>query len=246
MKKTLLSLALLLTLPPLAAPAVDVNDDKDMGYEEANDPLEGINRPIFRFNSVIDEYLLRPVASGYRYAVPQWGRQRVTNVFYNISEPVTVVNSILQADPENAFTSLWRFILNSTVGVLGVFDAASDLGLKPRPEDFGQTLGVWGYHNPSYLVLPILGPSSIRDGAGLGVDYLTNPFYNGLIIDDKTTKIAMAVANGIDKRANILNVTDDIEKSSLDPYITYRSYYLQNRENKINNGRTDIKAMTNY
>lgn len=206
---------------------------------KVNDPIEPVNRAIFKFNNVVDHYLLAPVARGYKWAIPQWGRQRVTNVFYNISEPVTVLNSALQADPENAFTSLWRFIINSTFGILGVFDVASELGLKPRQEDFGQTFAAWGWTDAPYFVIPILGPSTIRDGIGLVGDYYTNPFYNGMLIEDEWTRIGMAVVNGIDTRANLLPITDDIEKHSLDPYATYRSAYMQKRENDIHNGYSD-------
>lgn len=212
-------------------------EDYDLDYKDDNDPLEPVNRAIFKFNNVVDGYVIRPVAVGYRYVVPAWGRQRVTNVFYNISEPVTVLNSVLQADPENAFTALWRFIINSTFGLLGTFDAASELGLKARPEDFGQTLGVWGVKDSTYIVLPILGPSTLRDGVSLAADYYTNPFYNGMIVHDDDVVWGMVIVNGLNKRTNLLDVTDDIDKNSLDPYATYRSAYLQKRANDIANGK---------
>lgn len=251
MKVNLIVLIALFLFSSFPAFAVEANQEEDPSLEleaepEINDPLEPVNRAIFKFNSIIDKYALRPVAIGYRYVVPAWGRQRVTNFFYNLSEPVTAINSTLQADPENAFTSTWRFLFNSTIGVGGLFDAADDLGLKRRPEDFGQTLGKWGYADPPYIVIPFLGPSSVRDGFGMVVDYYSNPFYNGMVIDDETTKIAMTAVNVVDKRTNALPLTDDVEKNALDPYVTYRSYYLQNRTNKINNGENDNKPMSNY
>ena len=240
MKRLALIAVLLLFSPSAFADPID--DETEV---EINDPLEPINRGVFTFNSYADKYVLRPVAVGYKFIIPGWGRQRVTNVFYNLGEPVTMVNSAIQGDPENSFTSLWRFLINSTVGIAGVFDAATPLGLKEHREDFGQTLGRFGYTNPPYLVLPLLGPSTLRDSIGLVVDYYSNPFYNGMVIDDDTTLLVMGVVNGVDKRANILSLTDDIERSSLDPYTTYRSYYMQNRESKINNSQ-DQKAITNY
>lgn len=215
---------------------VDI-DDEGANYNDDNDPIEPVNRAVFKFNTVIDNMIFHPVATGYRAIVPQWGRQRVSNVFYNISEPVTVVNSVLQADPENAFTSLWRFIINSTFGLLGTFDPATDIGLKARQEDFGQTLGVWGFTNSPYLVLPIIGPSTLRDGVGLIADYYTNPFYNGMIIEDKGIRWGLLAVRYIDLRASLLNVTDDIDRTSVDRYATYRSAFLQKRAHDINNGK---------
>lgn len=220
-------------------PAAEIVSDEENEVGYIFDPLEPVNRGIFTFNTYADKFVMRPVAVGYKYVVPVWGRQRVTNVFYNMSEPVTLLNSLLQTDAQNSFSSMWRFIINSTVGIGGMFDAAGELGLREHQEDFGQTLGTWGFENPPYLVLPLLGPSSLRDGMGMVVDYYTNPFYNGTIIEDDTAKLALGIVNGVDKRANILNLTDDIEKTSLDPYTTYRSYYMQNRENKIKNGQQD-------
>ena len=232
MGKFIAILILYLSLAP-AAVLADENVGKWYGEAQINDPLEPINRVVFGFNSVADEYVMHPVASGYEYAVPAWGRQRVSNVFTNLGEPVNLFNSALQADPKNSFTSLWRFIINSSVGVLGTFDAASSFGLEPAKKDFGVTMGGWGYENPTYLVLPILGPSTTRDAVGMSVDYISNP----LNIVMGPAQVGVAPAEGIDKRTNLLPVTDHIEKISLDSYTTYRSYYLENREYRINNNR---------
>lgn len=205
--------------------------------QEVYDPAEPVNRAIYKFNAVVDGYVIRPVAVSYRYVVPQWGRQRVTNFFYNLSEPVTFVNSALQADPQNTFTALWRFLINSTFGILGTFDAASDLGLKPRQEDFGQTMGTWGYNESAFVELPLLGPSNVRDSVGLVVDYFTNPFYDGLVIHSEWTRLGLGVADALDKRTNLLDITDDIDKNSLDPYAAYRSAYTQKRNSDIANGK---------
>jgi phospholipid-binding lipoprotein MlaA len=213
----------------------NVLEDEEEEYSDS-DPIEPINRAIFKFNQVVDGVALKPVSQIYRGVVPQWGRDRVSNILYNITEPVTVVNSVFQGDPENAFTSVWRFIINTTFGVLGTFDAAGDLGLKARKEDFGQTLAVWGLGEGPYIVLPIIGPSSTRDTVGLGVDYATNPINWGRYTDPNE-RIALYVAKAIDSRTSILDVTDEIERTSLDPYASYRSLYLQKRRGEVRNGK---------
>jgi phospholipid-binding lipoprotein MlaA len=207
------------------------------GDEVDNDPIEPVNRAIFKFNTAVDDVVLKPTSKAYRTVVPAWGRQRVSNAVYNISEPVTIVNSALQGDGENAFTSFWRFVFNSTFGLLGTFDVASELGLKARSEDFGQTLHTWGWENSSYVVLPILGPSTVRDTVGLGVDYGTNPFnYNAVV--SKNTRIAIAVATALDTRTRLLDTTDEIDRTSLDRYSSYKSAYIQNRDSAANNGKS--------
>ena len=215
------------------APQNVLEADDEVDY---SDPIEPVNRAIFEFNSAVDYVLLRPAAKVYTGAVPQWGRQRVTNFLYNVSEPVTVVNSAFQGDAENAFTSVWRFIINSTFGLLGTFDAATEVGLKARKEDFGQTLAVWGAGEGPYIVLPILGPSSLRDTAGMGVDYAVNPT-NWNSVADSDTRTGLYVAKALDSRSSILDITDEIDRTSLDPYASYRSLYLQNRRNEVNNGK---------
>ena len=214
------------------AKPVAAKDFEDSSNDGDVDPAESINRNITKFNDVVDTIVYKPVARTYRYIFPQWGRNRVSNVLYNLSEPLTVVNSTLQADPENSFTSLWRFILNSTVGVLGVFDVADSFGLKPRSEDFGQTFAVWGWQNSSYIVLPFLGPSTLRDTLGMGVDIVANPVY--WVADDRT-QIGIYVADAIDMRTKLLPVTDEIDRTSLDKYASYRSIFLQNRSSNIKN-----------
>lgn len=215
---------------------------EEIDYSVGNnvpDHFEPINRAIFEFNNVVDGILLRPVAQIYRGVVPEWGRQRVTNILYNLGEPVTVVNSALQGDDINAFTALWRFIINSTFGVAGIFDAASEIGLEGREEDFGQTLYVWGWENSTYVVLPILGPSTVRDSIGLGVDYFVDPFNHDDVLDDEE-RIAHAVAQVISARTNILPVTDEIDRTSLDTYAAYQSLYLQKRRSDAINSLTSI------
>ena len=222
------------TDPEKATQTDDAEADSDS--DSASDPIEPVNRVVFKFNQVVDTVAFKPISKVYRGVVPEWGRNRVSNFLYNVTEPVTVVNSVFQGDPQNAFTSAWRFIINTTFGLLGTFDAANSLGLKPHKKDFGQTLGVWGVSEGPYLVLPIIGPSDIRDTAGLGIDFATNPINWGKYTSSNE-RLGLYVAKAIDARSSILDITDDIERTSLDPYASYRSLYLQKRRNDVNNGK---------
>lgn len=198
---------------------------------KVNDPLEPFNRAVFEFNAVVDDFLLEPVAKGYKQVVPQWGRDRVSNVLSNLSEPVNLVNSTLQGKGEGALTAVWRFIINTTFGVLGTFDAASEVGLEHKSEGFGQTLYSWGATDSPYLVLPILGPSTVRDGVGTVADYFSNPFnYDSVVGQDE--RLAIGVTTAIATRAGLLDTTAKIEAQALDPYVAYRSFYLQNFEKR--------------
>lgn len=202
------------------------------GQEAESDPMESVNRSIFSFNEFIDAILLKPVAQGYQAIVPEYGRERVSNVLRNLKMPVVFANSVLQGDPENAFSSFWSFTLNSTLGIAGIFDfAGTNTDLEVRKEDFGQTLGKWGVGSGSYVMLPILGPSSARDTVGLVVDAISDPF-NWM---DSEIVITRTVVTAIDTRAENLELVDDVYKTSLDPYATFRSGYLQRRETEIRN-----------
>lgn len=202
---------------------------------EVYDPLETINRGIFKFNEGLDFILLKPIAKTYVFVVPEFGRQRVTNVLSNLGEPVNALNGFLQGNPERGFTSLWRFILNSTFGVLGVFDfAGENTELKKVSEDFGQTMGVYGWGSGAYLVLPIVGPSSTRDAFGLAVDVVSNPFNH---VDSDEFVYGRMGATIVDSRARNLDFIDEIYANSVDPYATIRSAYLQRREALVNNQR---------
>jgi len=243
---TLLSTATIIAFSNTAAAAptiannqtiADDEFDLDLNSEYAqkpiNDPLESFNRAVFSFNDVVDDFLLEPVAIGYTTVMPKWGQKRVSNFLSNLGEPVNLVNSTLQAKDQSAFTALWRFIINSTFGLLGTFDAASEIGLAKKPESFGETLYVWGVEESPYLVLPILGPSTLRDGVGFGVDYALNPFNYNTVIDSDERYI-IAAARIVDTRARLLPTTDKLDEIALDRYVTYRSSYLQNFEKSAN------------
>ncbi len=199
-----------------------------------NDPYEPLNRQIFAFNEVVDMLVLKPVAHTYRFIVPEAGRTAISNALRNFREPVVMINAVLQLDFQRAFTSLWRFLLNSTLGVAGLYDfAGENTELKYRNEDFGQTLGVWAQSTDSdYLVLPILGPSTTRDAFGRLVDVTMDPWTYAL---DTGESIAIGVTEGISTREELLDTIDDVYETSFDPYATIRSGYLQRRKAEILN-----------
>lgn len=222
-----------------AAPANEEDVDRD--------PLEGINRVVFGFNRIVDKVILKPITQVYRAVMPEKGRELVTNALTNIYTPVTFANSVLQGDVQNSFASMWRFIINSTVGIGGLFDVASEAGLKMRPTDFGQTLAIYGAGSGPYVVLPIIGPSNTRDSVGRLADAFMTPFnYMGW----ETSAVLWSVT-AIDKRSNNTKLLDDVYSSSLDPYATFRSGYIQKRDSDIRRAkeqrRKDIDALcTNH
>lgn len=213
------------------APAAAQNDSEfdDEGYADRGDPLEPLNRAIYRFNYVADGLVLRPAASIYRGVLPEQGQTMVSNALVNLYTPVTFFNSVLQADPHNSFAALWRFLLNSTFGVLGLFDFASETGLTMRTADFGQTLAIYGAGTGPYIVLPIIGPSNGRDAVGRVADAFINPFN---YVSNEFT-VAMWTATAVEKRAANMQWIDDAYASSLDPYSTFKSGYTQHRASAI-------------
>jgi len=210
-----------------------------------NDPLELLNRFTFSFNMALDTVIFQPVAAYYRFLFPVQVRDSVRNVFRNLRSPLILVNDLLQGEMERAQTTLERFIVNSTVGVLGLFDVAADLGLPYHDEDFGQTLGAHGVGEGFYLVLPILGPSNPRDGAGLLVDIYLNPLtYAFEEVDADDWLVPRLAAEAIDKRSRNIEVIEDLRRDSIDFYARIRSLYRQSRINEINNGRAPADTPT--
>jgi len=201
---------------------------------EISDPLERVNRGIFKFNDVVDTAVMKPVAKGYRKAVPQPARTGVRNVLHNLKSPQIIANNLLQGDIKGVGDSSTRFVANTLLGVGGIFDIAGKEGLKYEEEDFGQTLGVWGVGNSPYLVLPLMGPSSVRDATGLIVDSYTDPVRLWLTNTDNEGwyygKVAVSV---VDKREELLDILDDLKKNSIDYYAAVRSSYAQRREAQV-------------
>jgi phospholipid-binding lipoprotein MlaA len=223
-KKILPTLAAALVMASVTAPA----------RADDGDPLEPMNRVIFDFNQVTDTYLIRPVALGYRYITPQTVRTHIGNVSDNLYEPINMVNSLLQGDLTQTFTTMWRFIINTTVGLGGINDVASEAGLARRSEDFGQTLASWGIGSGPYIVLPILGPSNLRDTTGRVADYFANPVHYYLESDEE---LALAIGQGLVTRERWFDPIDDAYNGSIDPYSTFRSMYEQRRARQISNGQ---------
>lgn len=212
------------------------NDDVDMAAE--SDPQESANRAMFAFNRTLDGLLLRPVTQIYRGVVPEEGRECVSNALRNLSTPVVLFNSVLQGDADNSFATLWRFLLNSSFGVAGMFDFAKAVGLENRNADFGQTLAVYGAEPGGYVVLPIIGPSSGRDFTGRIVDLFVDP----LTYVDGEWVVTRGVFTALDRRSANMKVLDDIYFNSIDPYATMRSGYLQKRAAEIRSARRAIAA----
>lgn len=227
MKKTHSALAALL-LSALTLTACDSTPEED--------PLEGFNRGVYAFNEVVDKNVIGPVAKGYRYITPEPVRERIGNFSDNLREPVSMLNAFLQGDVEQGLTSFWRFAINSTIGLAGINDVASEAGLKERREDFGQTLGAYGAGNGPYIVLPILGPSNGRDVIGMVVDWFTNPV--NYVVDDEWGQFGIAAGQALVERERLIDPIDDIYETSLDPYVTFRSVYYQHRNAQIKNANS--------
>jgi len=222
----------------LAACATPPSQDDPIAvaeYEAANDPIEPVNRAIFAFNLEIDKAFLKPAAQGYRAIVPEPGRDAVRNFVNNIQEPVTFINDMLQLEFDRAGSTFGRFIVNSTIGIGGVFNVA---GIEAHNEDFGQTMAVYGVPSGPYLVLPFINSATPRHGVGRIVDSYSNPiFYAFDKAGQEWVQPAVAAADIIDSRSRNIESLDEIERTAIDFYATARSAYQQSREQEINNGK---------
>lgn len=195
------------------------------------DPFEGFNRAVFAFNDGFDTVLLKPIAQGYHYITPDFVENRFSNFFSNLSELRNILNAILQGKGERAGKYTGRFLFNSTLGLAGFFDVASEMGLeKTGGEDFGQTLAVWGVDSGPYLVLPFFGPSTVRDGVAFPVDYYSNPTKH---FEQTSTADKLDAMGIIDTRVSLLEAEKLING---DKYIFIRDAYLQRRQYLINDG----------
>jgi len=208
-------------------------------YEAANDPLEPLNRKVFEVNLFLDRILLKPAAQAYVWLFPIEFRDAVHNIITNADEPVNFANAVLQGDAGRAATAFGRLAINTTLGVGGMIDVASDLGLDPVEEDFGQTLAVWGLDSGPYLVLPLFGPATVRDGFGRVGDFFFDPLTYVLWNTDKDyIGPSILATTAFDLRSRNLDTLDEIERTSVDFYATIRSLYQQRRDDLINNGIT--------
>lgn len=216
-------LALATTGPAVAA-------DPEEPEPGAGDPWEAMNRGIFWFNDRVDGYLLEPVARGWRWITPEPVRRGVTNFFQNLRFPIVFVNEAVQGKPGAALRTAARFGVNSTLGLAGFLDPAAEFGLEPTSEDFGQTLGVWGVPPGPYLVLPFLGPSTVRDAGGLAVDAVTvvYPFFADWLL-----LIGPRVLEAVNTRARFLEEVEEAKAASLDYYVAVRNAYQQRRRAEV-------------
>jgi phospholipid-binding lipoprotein MlaA len=237
----------------LAAALVSGCASGDTGAAEVWDPLETPNRFIFSINRAVDIMAIRPLAVLYRDWVPEPAQKSVRNLLDNLGEPVTAINEVFQGDPSRAATTMARFLVNSTLGVAGLFDVATMLGMQRTKEDAGQTIGLWAgkgvepENGGFYLVLPLVGPSNARDATGLMVDYAVDPFQIlpiALNVDWFIYSGPRYALTVIDYRSRTMFALDDLEKNSVDYYAALRSAYTQNRADLIRTKRqkTDTKG----
>ncbi len=206
-------------------------------FDKTNDPLEPMNRKILDFNLFLDRILIKPVAQGYRWAVPEFGRNRMRNFLDNLGEPVIFVNDSLQGEFSRANTTAGRFLFNSTFGIGGLWDQASRIGMEKQTGDFGQTLYAWGVPDGPYLMLPILGPSNPRDAVGIGVDSYLDPFrYLARHYGANNAGLYRWIAIGIDERSRNIESFDEIQKNAIDLYAQLRSLWRQHRAAELRHG----------
>ncbi|MEC4750653.1 VacJ family lipoprotein [Methylomicrobium sp. Wu6] len=194
------------------------------------DPYEGFNRSMYNFNNVLDRYFFKPVSDSYKFITPDFVETGVSNFFNNLKGINVVLNDVLQGKFLQGASDTGRFLTNTTIGVAGLFDVASELGLQHNVEDFGQTLAVWGVGEGAYIVLPVMGPTTVRDGSALLVDKAANP---------GTYVPFTGIIEGISDRANAQGALNFIDEAALDPYVFTRESFLQYRRHLINDGKID-------
>jgi len=221
-------------------PASDADAMAD--YNERNDPFEPANRKFFAVNNVLDESLLHPAAVGYRAAVPSVVRTHLHQTLSNLSNPAQLANDVLQGRPRKAGNTFMRLLINTTVGVGGVFDVASDWGFPDHDTDFGLTLSVWGIPGGPFLFLPVLGPTNPRDSVGYGANTVMDPLTWTSFGGSATLGWTRFGVGAVDARERVLDATDSISKTALDPYATFRSLSQQNRASKVKDAEEDLPA----
>lgn len=214
--------------PVVAVPAPDA--PRPRRHHAKGDPLEGFNRAMYAVFKVLDRFLYRPVAVAYKTVVPKPLRTGIRHVFSNASEPIVFLNDVLQLKPKRAVKTFGRFMINSTIGVGGVFEMAKpEFHLPHHDNGFGNTLGRYGVHPGPYLFLPFVGPSNFRDFLGDGTDGLVLPYTIGTPFDRVEFQVTRSVITGLDQRAESDDELRALESGAVDPYATLRSSYLQNR-----------------
>lgn len=224
----------------LAAPAVASAQDAQ------TDPWEGFNRNMFAVHEGVDRAVLEPVARGYRTITPSPVRQGVLNFLRNLRGPVIFVNDVLQGEIGRAGTTAARFGINTTVGIAGLFDPARSMGLDRHDEDFGQTLAVWGLDSGPYIFVPLLGPTTLRDGVGSIVDIAFDPLTWAEFDEADEVRVGRGILSGVSAREGVLETVDDIRRDALDPYVTIRTSYGLLRESAIQNGPANVQDLPDF
>jgi phospholipid-binding lipoprotein MlaA len=221
-------------------------DDPDAvaDFRQTNDPLEPTNRVFYKINDTLDTYALKPAAQAYRFVLPERVRTGIHNVLDNLGGPVRLTNDTLEGKPRRAGDTAMRFLINSTAGVGGIFDVAKSVGYPNHDTDFALTLANWNVPEGPFLFLPVLGPSSPRDVTGFAADMVINPF-TWIARGQRVftiTSWTKTVLGALDARAEFLDAIDNVKKTALDPYATFRSLYRQNRAGKLETLRADNRA----
>ncbi len=214
--------------------------------QEAADPWEGFNRNLFAANETIDQAVFEPVARGYRAITPAPLRAGVINFLRNLRGPVIFTNDVLQGQVDRAGITAARFGMNTTIGLAGVLDPATQFGLERHSEDFGQTLAVWGLDAGPYIFVPLLGPANLRDGVGRIVDVALDPLTWAEFDEADNVRTGRFVVTGVAARELALEAVDDIRRDALDPYVSVRSSYGLLRESAIQNGAADIRDLPEF
>jgi phospholipid-binding lipoprotein MlaA len=209
------------------------------GYSDPRDPIEGFNRVMFQFNEVLDKILIKPLAKGYRAIMPSPVDKGITNFFSNLDDVGSAINNLLQFKLKRSASDVGRVVVNSTVGILGFIDVASNMNLDKHGEDFGQTLGAWGIGQGPYIVLPIFGPSGGRDAIGTVADWFTDPV---TYVEPVRVRNSLYGLRAIDKRADLLGASNVVEEAALDKYEFIRDAYLQKRESDVNDGNIEFEG----
>ena len=249
MKKFLTAILMTFTLASNVSAGTDGEINLSKKPKPVEDCFENLNRTSFALNQGLDKVIFKPVAKAYR-GLPSPVRTGTSNVLVNLSSLITVPNNVLQGDFKKAGVNTGRFVINTTVGILGIFNVAKKIGFsKYEKEDYGQTLGVWGVGPGCYLVLPVLGPSTVRDTTGSFMNLLGgDPWYNASTHGNnqylsKSDYIVSKVLTGVDFRAKNIDSLENLEKNSMDFYASVRSLYLQDRQKKITNTNATIEIM---
>jgi phospholipid-binding lipoprotein MlaA len=214
--------------------------------ERVYDPYEGFNRSMFGVHESLDKAVFEPVARGYRAATPGFFRAGVRNFLRNLGSTVTLANDVLQGEGSRAGVTLARLGVNSTIGVLGLMDPASDMGLERHTEDFGQTLAVWGAPSGAYFFVPVLGPTNVRDAAGRVVDMAFYPLTWANYENEGAVRVTVTGLGAVSARESVIEAVEDLHQSSLDPYVSYRTTYGLFRYSAIQNGRRNIQDLPDF